>query len=273
MNFILMQEGLPACVLNKDTAFEYFELSAKIKYESRKVIFIFKERIYIRQFRDFLKNNFPLSQTASSPVEEASLNGIPLIFRFAPELKRNAELKMIIFPAVTIWGSAREKEASRFYKLAEDLVYSYLVPLGFNIVTGGGPGIMEAANKGAHGRVISVGLNIDIPFAFEQGPNPYLNMSIKCQSFFARKLTFLYPTQGFAVFPGGFGAFDENTDILAFKAKGFFKNKPVVLVGREFYQGFMELLDIDKGLYYISDEPQEISEYLAQGIGLSLIHI
>ena len=147
-----------------------------------------------------------------------------------------------IGPCVSIFGSARTKPENPHYKLAEDIAYK-LSHNGFGIITGGGPGIMEAANKGAHtagGK--SVGLNIDLPF--EQQSNPYIDMDkfINFDYFFVRKLMFTKYAQGYVVLPGGFGTMDELFEALTLIQTGKVANFPIVLVESGYWGGLIDWL-------------------------------
>lgn len=140
--------------------------------------------------------------------------------------------------AVTIFGSARFKSDHPYYHQAEALARS-LAQSGYTIITGGGPGIMEAGSKGAFetgGR--SIGLNIDLPF--EQGSNPYLTDDIKFRYFFVRKVMLVKYSTAFVVFPGGFGTLDELSEALTLVQTRKIKPFPIYLVGKEFWQGLID---------------------------------
>ena len=131
------------------------------------------------------------------------------VFKIISELVEGFEKLARIGPCVSIFGSARTKPNDKYYLLAEDIAFK-LTQNGYGVITGGGPGIMEAANKGAkRGKGKSVGINIDLPF--EQRPNPYIDSDklITFDYFFVRKVMFMKYAQGFIVLPGGFGTFDE----------------------------------------------------------------
>jgi len=140
---------------------------------------------------------------------EIKTNDSWAIFKIMAEFVEGFERLSKIGPCVTIFGSARTKEDHEYYKLAENIAYS-LTTHGYGIVTGGGPGIMEAGNRGARrGKGTSVGLNIELPF--EQHDNPYIDSdkSLDFDYFFVRKVMFIKYSQGFVVMPGGFGTMDE----------------------------------------------------------------
>jgi hypothetical protein len=144
-----------------------------------------------------------------------------------------------IGPCVTIFGSARTKEANKYYKLAEEIAFN-LTKNGYGVITGGGPGIMEAANRGArrnNGK--SVGINIDLPF--EQESNPYIDNDklINFNHFFVRKVMFMKYSQGFIVLPGGFGTFDELFEAITLIQTGKIGRFPIILVGKNYWEGLV----------------------------------
>lgn len=164
------------------------------------------------------------------------------IFKIMAEFVEGFETLARIGPCVSIFGSARTEPHNSYYKLAEDIAYQLSLN-GFGIITGGGPGIMEAANKGArlaNGK--SVGLNIDLPF--EQKSNPYIDMDklINFDYFFVRKLMFTKYAQGFVVLPGGFGTMDELFEALTLIQTGKVAKFPIVLVGKEYWSGLLDWL-------------------------------
>src|SRR5688500_1601714 len=143
-------------------------------------------------------------------------------------------------PAVTIFGSARVKPGSEYYLLAERTA-ALLAEQGFAVITGGGPGVMEAANKGAREvGGMSVGCNIELPF--EQGMNAYVEMSVNFRYFFVRKTMFVKYAEAFVIFPGGFGTMDELFEALTLIQTGKVRNFPVVLFGTEYWIGLLEWL-------------------------------
>ena len=140
--------------------------------------------------------------------------------------------------AVSVFGSARTPRGSAQYALAEELG-ARLVDAGWTVITGGGPGIMEAANKGAcEAGGTSVGLGIELPF--EQGLNQWVDIGINFRYFFARKTMFVKYSQGFVVFPGGFGTFDELFEALTLVQTGKVTSFPVILVGAAYWQGLVD---------------------------------
>ncbi|MHB1064700.1 MAG: LOG family protein [Georgenia sp.] len=143
-------------------------------------------------------------------------------------------------PAISVFGSARVHVGEPEYVLAED-IGRRLVEVGFAVVTGGGPGIMEAANKGAcEADGVSVGLGIELPF--EQGMNRWVDLGVNFRYFFARKTMFIKYSQGFIVMPGGFGTMDELFEALTLVQTRKVSSFPIVLVGREYWGGLVEWL-------------------------------
>jgi len=162
------------------------------------------------------------------------------IFKIMAEFVEGFESLSKIGPCVSIFGSARTKPDTQYYKLAEDIAFR-LTKEGYGVISGGGPGIMEAANKGAKkGGGISVGLNIDLPF--EQMPNPYIDQDklINFDYFFVRKLMFIKYAQGFIVLPGGFGTLDEFFESLTLIQTNKIGKFPVVLVWKKVWSGLLD---------------------------------
>ena len=174
-------------------------------------------------------------------------------------------------PAVTFFGSSRSKEEDRYYRLAYETAHD-LGKLGYTIITGGGPGIMEAANRGAHDSgTTSVGLNIEIPT--EQEPNRYQTISLKFDYFFVRKVMLIKYSLAYVIFPGGFGTFDELFEALTLIQTGKSYKFPLILFGSEYWrdlldymervmvrQGTIDREDID--LMSLVDSPQEVIEII-----------
>lgn len=186
-----------------------------------------------------------MSDKIKSAFEPKSWNEIRTndswaIFKIMAEFVNGYESLAKIGPCVSIFGSARTQEDNPYYILAEQIAFN-LTQRGYGIITGGGPGIMEAGNKGAErGGGTSVGLNIDLPF--EQHFNPYIDndKNLDFDYFFVRKVMFVKYSQGFVVMPGGFGTLDELfeaiTLIQTFKIGRF----PIILVGKSFWGGLMD---------------------------------
>lgn len=162
------------------------------------------------------------------------------IFKVMAEFVEGFEKMASIGPCVSIFGSARTKPDTKYYLLAEEIAFK-LTRHGYGVITGGGPGIMEAANKGASaGNGVSVGLNIQLPF--EQSANHFIDPDklITFKHFFVRKVMFQKYAQGFIVLPGGFGTFDEFFESATLIQTGKIGRFPIVLVGTDFWNGLVE---------------------------------
>lgn len=184
----------------------------------------------------------------------------------------NAQMELTsIHPAVSIFGSARIKPDEKYYKVCENLA-RLLSDAGFSVISGGGPGIMEAANKGAfYGKSPSVGLNIELPH--EQKANDYQDFSIKFQHFFPRKVMFVKHAIAYVVMPGGFGTLDEMFEAITLVQTGKARNMPIILCGGEFWNGLIEwvrdqllgnktISPKDMDLLTVIDEPEAIVEHI-----------
>lgn len=162
------------------------------------------------------------------------------IFKVMSEFVDGYDTLARIGPCVTIFGSARTKPGTPYYEMAVDIAKK-LSEVGLGVITGGGPGIMEAANKGArHERGASVGLNIDLPF--EQVANSYIDPDklLNFRFFFVRKVMFMKYAQGFIVLPGGFGTLDELFEALTLVQTQKTAQFPIILVGKKFWAGMMD---------------------------------
>ena len=162
------------------------------------------------------------------------------IFKIMGEFVEGFETMSRIGPCVSIFGSARTKPENKYYQLAEEVAY-LLTKQKFGVITGGGPGIMEAGNKGAkRGGGKSVGLNIVLPF--EQEANPYIDSDkiINFDYFFVRKVMFIKYAQGFIVLPGGFGTLDEMFEALTLIQTEKSGKFPVILIGKSFWNGLID---------------------------------
>ncbi len=162
------------------------------------------------------------------------------IFKIMAEFVQGFEKMQNIKPCVSIFGSARTKPDNPNYALAEEIAYK-LTQKGYGVITGGGPGIMEAANKGAmKGKGVSVGLNIDLPF--EQSANPFIDKDklINFDYFFVRKVMFVKYSQGFIVLPGGMGTFDELFEAITLIQTNKIGRFPIVLVNRKYWGGLLD---------------------------------
>jgi uncharacterized protein (TIGR00730 family) len=176
-------------------------------------------------------------------------------------------------PAISVFGSARTRRDEEHYALAEEIA-SGLVEAGFAVITGGGPGIMEAANKGAgQAGGVSVGLGIELPF--EAGLNEYVDMGMNFRYFFARKTMFVKYAQGFVVLPGGFGTFDELFEALTLVQTKKVTSFPIVLVGTSYWSGLVDWIKttvlaegkvsaVDLEMFSVTDSAQEAVETMVQ---------
>ena len=193
------------------------------------------------------------------------------VFRIQSELVEGFENLSDIGPAVAIFGSSRMKPGSFYYEKAVKLG-EILSDAGFAVITGGGPGIMEGANKGAKSnKGKSVGLNIEIPA--EQHPNKYQDVSLSFRYFFVRKLMFVKYSSAFIIFPGGFGTMDEMFEALTLSQTKKIGVFPIILFGREYWSGLIEwfkttliknatIAQEDIGLISIVDDVHEVCDIL-----------
>ena len=162
------------------------------------------------------------------------------VFKVMSEFVQSYEKLMEVGPCVAIFGSARTDPQDKYYKAAVEIA-GKLSKLGFGIITGGGPGIMEAGNKGAkEGGGASVGLNINLPF--EQSANPYIDADklISYDYFFVRKTIFMKYAQGYVAMPGGFGTLDELSEALTLIQTNKLVSFPVILYGKEYWEGLLK---------------------------------
>lgn len=189
------------------------------------------------------------------------------IFQIMAEFVEGFERMARVRPSVSIFGSARTKPEHPYYKLTVDIARE-LSDAGFSVVSGGGPGIMEAANKGAYeGKSPSIGLNILLPH--EQSGNPYQDISLSFRHFFSRKVMFVKYASAYVVMPGGFGTLDELAEILTLVQTKKTRRIPIILVHRPFWEGLLKWFATtlvaegvinkeDLGLIQIIDEPKQI---------------
>jgi len=188
------------------------------------------------------------------------------MFTIMAEFIEATEYLSEIRPAVSIYGSARLREDSPYYERTMEIARLFS-DAGFAVISGGGPGIMEAANKGAHaGKSASVGLNIELPH--EQQGNPYQDISMRFRHFFTRKVTFVKNSDAFIVMPGGFGTLDELAEVLTLVQTGKSRSVPVVMFGSHFWQGLLDwfrftllpmglIAEHDLDIMRIVDEPKD----------------
>jgi uncharacterized protein (TIGR00730 family) len=204
-------------------------------------------------------------------VDALSIEESWRIFRIMAEFVEAIETLSRVKHAVSIFGSARTSPDDPYYQKTE-IMARLLAQKGFGVITGGGPGIMEAANKGAaEGGGQSVGMNIRLPY--EQKPNPYANISIEYKYFFTRKVMFVKYAVAYVVLPGGFGTIDELFEALTLIQTKRIKSFPVILMGSEYWKGLIDWLrktmlrdkmisPEDLGLFQIIDDPEEAVKYI-----------
>ncbi|MGB0838261.1 MAG: TIGR00730 family Rossman fold protein [Flavobacteriaceae bacterium] len=205
---------------------------------------------------------------------ETKTNDSWAIFKIMSEFVEGYEKLSRIGPCVSIFGSARLNPGDQYYDLAEQMGYE-LTQHGYGVITGGGPGIMEAGNKGAYrGKGTSVGLNIELPF--EQHDNPYIDpdKNLEFDYFFVRKVMFVKYSQGFIVMPGGFGTLDEMFEAITLIQTKKIGRFPIILMGTEFWSGLIDWIkttllkdhatisEKDLDLIHIVDTPNEAIDVL-----------
>jgi len=197
------------------------------------------------------------------------------LFRIMSEFVDGFDTLSVLPPAVSIFGSARTPEGDKYYKMAVDIAEG-LAKAGYAIITGGGPGIMEAANKGAaKADGISIGLNITLPY--EQEPNEFANLPLNFKYFFVRKVMFIKYATAFIGMPGGFGTLDELFESLTLMQTHRIKAFPVILIGSDFWGGMVDWvkaqmlatgkIDEDDLLYFqVMDDADEVIHYLRRTV-------
>jgi hypothetical protein len=197
------------------------------------------------------------------------------VFRIMAEFVEAIDILSRVGRAVSIFGSARVGPEDPYYKKAEALS-RVLADKGFAVITGGGPGIMEAANKGAaECKGKSIGMNIRLPF--EQKPNPYMNVAIDYKYFFIRKVMFVKYAMAYVILPGGFGTMDELFEALTLIQTKRIKSFPVILMGKEYWGGLLKwlkdrmigegkILPEDLELLQVMDDPEQIVKYIQKFI-------
>lgn len=195
------------------------------------------------------------------------------VLRIMGEFVDGFESLATLGPAITIFGSARVKPGDPQYLAAVEVAHQ-LGQAGFTIITGGGPGIMQAGNQGARlGGTQSVGLNIELPF--EQTLNPYVDISLEFHYFFVRKTMFVKYAQGFVIFPGGFGTMDELFEALTLIQTGKVRNFPVILYDSSYWRGLLDWMEltmlqqgkiakVDLALPILADSPEEACQIIVQ---------
>ena len=192
--------------------------------------------------------------------------------RILSEFVEGFDALAAVGPAVSVFGSARTKPTNRYYKLARQLG-TMLAQEGYAVITGGGPGIMAAANRGAQeGGGLSVGCNIELPM--EQGLNPYVDLGVEFRYFFIRKVMFVKYADAFVIFPGGYGTLDELFEALTLIQTKKVQDFPVILMGTEYWTGMIEwirtsllgeaaITAADVDLLRLTDDPAEAVEIIS----------
>jgi uncharacterized protein (TIGR00730 family) len=189
------------------------------------------------------------------------------VLRIQSEFVEGFDALADVGPAITVFGSARVHEGSAAYDQARE-IGRLLALEGYAVITGGGPGVMEAANRGCQeGGGLSIGCNIELPH--EQDINPYVDLVVEFRYFFARKVMFVKYADGFVILPGGYGTMDELFESLTLIQTGKIRHFPVVLVGSEFFSGLVSFIrntllaqgmiaEADTDLIQVTDDPQEV---------------
>lgn len=205
---------------------------------------------------------------------DIKINDSWAIFKIMSEFVEGYDRMAKIGPSISVFGSARTNENNPYFQMAVD-VSEKLAAAGYGVITGGGPGIMEAANKGAQmGKGASVGLNIDLPF--EQNHNPYIDAehNLEFDYFFVRKVVFVKYSQGFVVLPGGFGTLDEFFEALTLIQTKKINKRPVVLMGSAYWSGLVDWInqtmllaennisEKDLDLFRVVDTAEEAVQYI-----------
>ena len=240
------------------------------------------ERLLYRPTRQLISPTEPLPQEQVKEEEHSLERALHFdftltdpwrVFRIMSEFVEGFDELSHIPPSVAIFGSARIKPGDPVYEAAVETARS-LAKAGFGIITGGGPGIMEAGNKGAQeGENCSIGCNIELPF--EQGSNPFLDISIDFRYFFVRKTMFIKYAEAFVIFPGGFGTMDELFEALTLIQTKKVSHFPVILYDSKYWKGLIDwirdtmlatdkILPEDVGLLLLSDDPKEICKIVIE---------
>ncbi len=200
-------------------------------------------------------------------IDDISIKESWRLFKIMAEFVDGFEKLGDYFPAIAIFGSARMKRTDPIYSKAEAIA-RLLAKKGYNIITGGGPGIMEAANKGAvEGGTHSIGLNIELPF--EQQPNEYANVRLSFQYFFVRKVMLIKYSVAYIIMPGGFGTLDEMFEAVTLIQTKKIRPFPVILVGSDYWKGLIDWIkdgmipqgtvsSSDLDIMQVIDDPEEV---------------
>jgi uncharacterized protein (TIGR00730 family) len=206
------------------------------------------------------------------PVKSSFIDTDPWrVLRIQGEFVEGFDTLAKVGPCISVFGSARTLPRDIYYSAAEKTA-ALLAKSGFGIITGGGPGIMEAANKGAHeAGGLSIGCNIELPF--EQEANKYQDISLKFHYFFVRKMLFVKYSIGYVIFPGGYGTLDELFEALTLSQTNKIEHFPIILYGSDFWKDICKWIDEvllekhstispeDKKLYKVVNDPQEAVDY------------
>jgi len=206
-----------------------------------------------------------------NPISDFTVEEPWRVFRIMAEFVEGFETLSKIGPAVTVFGSARAKRSSPTYRKAEKLA-RLLVKAGYSLISGGGPGIMEAVNKGAkEAGGESVGLNIELPQ--EQKPNPYVKTLLTFRYFFARKVMFIKYARAYVIFPGGYGTLDEFSEAITLVQTKRIERFPIILVEKKYWQGLIDwfketliprgyIQPEDLNIFYVVDEPEQVVQII-----------
>ncbi len=204
-------------------------------------------------------------------IDDITLKDSWRLFHILAEFVEGFENLADVSPAITVFGSARTKEGDQLYAKAYELA-KILARNKFNLITGGGPGVMEAVNRGAKEEgVKSVGINIELPF--EQKPNPYITLPLSCRHFFVRKVLFVKYAIAYIVLPGGFGTLDELFEAITLIQTRKIRPFPVILMGSDYWNALITFMrahmlekgmigEEDLGIFKVIDDPQEIAQYI-----------
>src|SRR6266853_2082274 len=215
-----------------------------------------------------------------STIEELAHHADPWrVLRILSEFVEGFDALNDVGPAVTVFGSARSKPDDPYYKQGI-LLGAALARRGFAVITGGGPGIMEAVNRGCHeAGGLSVGCNIELPQ--EQALNPYVDLGVEFRYFFVRKNMFVKYARGFVIFPGGLGTLDELFESLTLAQTGKIEHFPIVLFGSEYWNGLLEWMrevvlgrkaisPEDMDLMTLTDDPEEAAEMATRPLPIGI---
>jgi uncharacterized protein (TIGR00730 family) len=213
------------------------------------------------------------SEGEEPPLARAAPRDAWRVLRILGEFVEGFETLSHLGPSISVFGSARVRPTDPMYQACRKTA-ALLGKAGYGIITGGGPGIMEAANRGAKDvGAPSVGCNIELPF--EQGTNPFLDISLDFRYFFVRKTMFVKYARGFVIFPGGFGTMDELFEALTLIQTGKVHDFPVVLFGSEYWKGLLDWVSErmslegkispeDIELFQVVDEPEAVVEHISR---------